>query len=121
MNGGAAWCHLGLSGYIGRHTARPIPLLKEHLAAGVGADELCWVRDLLLTDRRWPADWHRHGHALFAATLEHLRGRKLLRHLLLLMCMYHLHLLLQHHLLVLHGQLLLKWSGRFGPLSIATR
>ena len=120
-NGGAAWCHLGLAGYIRRHTARPIPLLKEHLATGVAADELCRVRDLLLTERRWRADWHRHGHALLVATLEHLRGRKLLSHLFLLMCMNHLHLLLQHHLLVLHGQLLLQWSGRFGPLPVATR
>jgi hypothetical protein len=82
---------------------------------------LCRVRNLLLTDGGWHADRHRHGHALLAASLEHLRCRKLLRHLFLLMCMDHLHLLLQHHLLVLHGQLLLHWSGRLGSLPIATR
>jgi len=120
LDAGAAGSHLSLTGHIRRHTARPIPLLKEHLAAGIAVDELRGVRDRLLTDRWRHADWHRHGHGLLVATLEYLRRRKLLRHLLLLMCMDHLHLFLEHQLLVLHRKLLLHGRARLWPLPITT-
>ena len=118
LDAGAAGSHLSLTGHIRRHTARPIPLLEEHLAASIAIDQLRWVRDALLTDRWRYTNRHRHGHILFIATLQHLRCRKLLRHLLLLMCMDHLHLFLEHQLLVLHGQLLLHGRARLGPLPV---
>ena len=120
MDSGTARSHLRLTSHIGRHAARPVPLLKEHLAASIAINQLRWVRDALLTDRWRYTNRHRHGHALFVAALQHLWCRKLLRHLLLLVCMDHLHLFLEHQLLVLHRQLLLHGRARLGPLPVTT-
>ena len=109
MDRSTARSNLSLPRDTRRHTPRPIALLKEHLGASVIVYNLSWVRDML-ADCRWRyAEWHRHCHGLLTArpTLQHLRCRELLRHLFLLVSVDHLHLLLEHQLLVLQGQLLL--------------